>query len=1022
MAYSNRVQAERDNAHDTATANKIIDMMQKLKLNNDNTTACRWIWELIQNAKDVVNITGLVNIKISFEEEKHRLLFSHDGKHFTTKNMVHLISQVSSKERNQSENIRVTGKFGTGFLTTHLLSEQVIIDAILEDEGEKPKKIQVMLDRSGKTKEQVMSSVKNSFEQLEFSEEVEQDYLINQYGFDTCFCYELDNEGIETAKNGLNSLYVSVPYIFAFLEQIDSIVVNDAISYKRGNVARYGDMFIHTIECKENGNKSIRNILTSSKNDIDIAFPVTCLGDDIIVEPYPDKVPKLFCDFPLVGTEDFSFPVVINSSRFNLNEPRNGIFLTDKINEVIKENKELMQEATSLFKKLLDCAATNGWTQVYNIVCVPRQIEKEWISKEWFKENIVDICKEYIKEAEIIDTESNERKPLFDFFDEQDVFIIGDASKEIREQVWNLTKYIYPSYIVKFTELHNWYTSLWPDCRNFNIKKLIEKIECWENLNNLQKSLNDINSIDWLNMLYEVIAKVTDKNDYFNFRIFPNQNGQFCYIQDLYFDDGIEEVYKDVLLLLNHECKGRLLDKRLELPKQFSCETYNHEKLFEEIIEAFNNDEPEYRKAMGKMIVLYDTDTKNDKEHIALVKLLYSMFASELPDAYEVNKIDKAVLEKVKNYWCTELANAVSACESVETLNKVVTLPDGYDIWKWVREFVEYLETFKYKNLFEKSTKPILPNQNGFFKNVDSLFLDSGDIDDIFKDILLEIGNDIRDILLPIDIYFELPDSRVKSLKDIAQNVVDYVKCNQGKMKNQDSTVIDNFNRLYLWINDNEDKAQIHFREILENKHWLYNDIEIAKNMKKAEKYDDLLKRYDIKDEKDLEKVLKIFSNQLDDEQVEELEVSEEMLIQYGISSEEDFSKAVALNVFGENFVHVSEGDSSKFEYVKTILERSKKAIFDYLDTLEEYDVSNPVEVSKTIFVVKKLGKELVLIMRPSDYGQVILYYGLEKDILDFEKEYELWVEDGKTEPQQITFGKMLKLTGINKIPLRKVR
>lgn len=88
---------------------------------------------------------------------------------------------------------------------------------------------------------------------------------------------------------------------------------------------------------------------------------------------------------------------------------------------------------------------------------------------------------------------------------------------------------------------------------------------------------------------------------------------------------------------------------------------------------------------------------------------------------------------------------------------------------------------------------------------------------------------------------------------------------------------------------------------------------------------------------------------------------------------------------------------------------------------MPEYDVSEPVNLTNTIFIIKKYGKEMVLITRPSDYEQVILYYGAEKDILDFEKDYELWVEDGKTAPQQITFGKMLKLTGINRIPLRKV-
>ena len=41
--------------------------------------------------------------------------------------------------------------------------------------------------------------------------------------------------------------------------------------------------------------------------------------------------------------------------------------------------------------------------------------------------------------------------------------------------------------------------------------------------------------------------------------------------------------------------------------------------------------------------------------------------------------------------------------------------------------------------------------------------------------------------------------------------------------------------------------------------------------------------------------------------------------------------------------------------------------------------------------------------------------------MLDYNKDWELWVEDGKKEPEKLTFGKILKLTGINKIPLKKV-
>ncbi len=138
--------------------------------------------------------------------------------------------------------------------------------------------------------------------------------------------------------------------------------------------------------------------------------------------------------------------------------------------------------------------------------------------------------------------------------------------------------------------------------------------------------------------------------------------------------------------------------------------------------------------------------------------------------------------------------------------------------------------------------------------------------------------------------------------------------------------------------------------------------------MKKAEKYDELLKKYNIQDSRDLEKVLKVYYQQSENVTAEEVEISEELMVQYGISSMEEFTKARELNVFKENFVHVSESDQSKFDYVKGILERSKNAIFAYLELLPEYDVSEPVNLTNTIFIIKKYGKEIVLITRPSDY------------------------------------------------------
>lgn len=1021
MSYSDKVQAAVNSAHETAIANKIIDMMQELKLKNDEKTACRWIWELIQNAKDVADETGGINIEIEFNEKEKYLAFKHDGKYFTTDNIVHLISQVSSKERNLDSDSAVTGKFGTGFLTTHLLSERVKVKAYLKDEDEPLKKIDILLDRSGETKEEVIAAVNESFRQLESSQEMNTSVSSENRGFDTCFFYELDNNGIETAQNGLENLYISIPYVFAFVDKVNSIRVNHSFGVQRGEKRVVGNMEVHSVYITDSESIRVNEILLYHGENVDLAIPIKREDDEVLVEEYPHRIPKLFCTFPLIGTEDFSFPVIVNSTSFNPNEPRSGIYLTDKENKVIDENKSLILQALNSYKDLLDYAASHNWKQLYNIVHVPKQSDKDWLSRDWF-DSLIEDCKAHIKNAPIFDTISGERKALFDFCDCQDVLILGDSEKTTRELVWEMGKSIYPDHMALFSEIHRWYASLWVECRNFGVKKLVREVEEFGNLEGLEKTIKDqVNSIDWLNRLYGILVTTKNTEILESAEIFPNQLGQFCDINKLYVDEGIDDVYIQILSLLDHDCREYLLNKKIELPENLAYGVYNYDMLFDEILEAMDSDHFSEQEAMAKLIVLYDEQSENDEEQINLLSLLEGLFLEQLPDDCKVKKVNAEIMERARKYWCTEMADRVSEYGDVDTLTHYLKLKEDESVWSWLGRFIEYLEKYKHKNLLERKTKPILPNQKGEFITLEGIFLDSGEIDEFFKDIVCEIGDDIRGILLPADICLELPESRVKRLKDVAQGVIEYVKQKQGMSKNQDEAVRSNFNQLFCWINENPENANMYFKEIVDNKHWLYNDEEIAQNMKKAEKYDELLKKYNIQDSRDLEKALKVYYQQSENVVVEEVEISEELMVQYGISSMEEFTKARELNIFKENFVHVSEGDQHKFDYVKAILERSKNAVFAFLETLPEYDVSEPINLTNTIFIIKKYGKEMVLITRPSDYEQVILYYGAEKDILDFEKDYELWVEDGKTTPQQITFGKMLKLTGINRIPLRKV-
>ena len=84
----------------------------------------RWVWELIQNAKDTIALDpNRDEINVRIEIDGDTVKFKHDGAPFTAKARYGLLYKYSGGKENQES----TGRFGTGFLTTHCLSKIVTI-------------------------------------------------------------------------------------------------------------------------------------------------------------------------------------------------------------------------------------------------------------------------------------------------------------------------------------------------------------------------------------------------------------------------------------------------------------------------------------------------------------------------------------------------------------------------------------------------------------------------------------------------------------------------------------------------------------------------------------------------------------------------------------------------------------------------------------------------------------------------------------------------------------------------------
>lgn len=224
------------------------------------------------------------------------------------------------------------------------------------------------------------------------------------------------------------------------------------------------------------------------------------------------------------------------------------------------------------------------------------------------------------------------------------------------------------------------------------------------------------------------------------------------------------------------------------------------------------------------------------------------------------------------------------------------------------------------------------------------------------------------------------------------------------------------FRKLYLWFKGNEEKAKEFFGDLYLNKYKLYDDDEIAENMQKIETISAILDEYEIDDLENLKKVLQ--ANKTIKLISQREQITQETLVSLGVTSIEELEEALRDKDIATQFTHSTTPTVEMFRYAQGLISRAKNNVINYLKTLPNYDCSEMEDLATTVIGgIKKDGLSIHVVVRPSDHGEVIIYYTSEKDTLDYENA-ELWIDNGIEMPRHLTLGKILKNTGINRIPV----
>lgn len=581
MSYKEKYDASQSKAYLKNIATKIDRDLSELRtqIETSPTAPRRWIWELIQNARDVYSNDGVrIIVEFRVQENNNAIVFKHTGLPFSADNIRFLIEQISSKDREKDGQgkRKSSGKFGTGFLTTHLLSEIVKVESIAKESNLEYKKFQLVLDRSGQDLESIIDAVEEASKSVENLDDLPSHSNYEEGEFNTSFHYPLDDQTrIEVAKKGLEDLGRCLPYALGFVPEINNLQVLPAQkAYQKTGSIMLDDLVEVSTITKNNQRSEIETfeIATISKNFTTIALPVHSSNGVIEILSIGDEVPRLFCDFPLVGTETFPFPIIINNPHFNPTEPRDGVLLTGDENPTpkVKENRAFLNEALELYFALLEYAAIKNWKNLYLLANIQSLRESHrWISKDWFNEQILKPIRGQLLKSSIVNTAfGGDPVAILKEDDSKFIWFPTSTKHEVREKIWELAKYWFPKQIPQKSDIEHWYKLSWNECGKLSVDQLAEFIEDKGNIQELAIVVEGRATIDWLNDFYEVLKKEDKDYDTIinNREIFPNQNGDFCKKGHLSHDRGdIDDDFKDILALLGNDIRGKLADQELNI-------------------------------------------------------------------------------------------------------------------------------------------------------------------------------------------------------------------------------------------------------------------------------------------------------------------------------------------------------------------------------------------------------------------------------------------------------------------------
>ena len=299
---------------------------------SSHSASIRWPFELLQNALDAGPRSGRSVVTVRLSREPTKIVFEHDGAPFTSQELAALLSGGSSKEY---ESETTTGRFGTGFLVTHVLAERTHLRGLLQV-ATGLERFDLTLDRGG-DEDAILENIRDSNEAIRAAVPVRDPAQVPSAVLEYA-----GTEG-DSWAHGLSELKRALPYLYATREALGEVELrnkSDGETWKPSETEKmaiengYVERRVISVTGSESPQREFcvyRFAVASGASAVALVLVEQTPNGFRVCLPKPDA-PRVFREYPLRSSGFVPVNFILDG-KFDPDQERSGLLMSpnDKI-------------------------------------------------------------------------------------------------------------------------------------------------------------------------------------------------------------------------------------------------------------------------------------------------------------------------------------------------------------------------------------------------------------------------------------------------------------------------------------------------------------------------------------------------------------------------------------------------------------------------------------------------------------------------------------------------------------------